>query len=168
MDTLTQNIEHVISEGGSDEAILNLIRSTPADITLIQKSFTVPISKVDEDKQQIFGWASVIVRDDGSIVVDHQDDAIDLETLEDAAYDFVANSRQPSEMHEKIGIGHLIESLVLTPDKREAFGLPREGKLGWWVGFQITDDLTWSKVKSGELAELSIRGESERVEYDEV
>lgn len=35
---------------------------------------------------------------------------------------------------------------------------------GWWIGFFVTDETVWEKVKSGEYAMFSIEGRAQRVE----
>jgi len=132
---------------------------------VIKGSFA--IKKSDDDKMQAFGWASVSVEEDGSQVDDYQDDMIDPEDLENAAYNFVMFFRDAGEMHVRNGVGTLIESMVFTPEKLQALGIP-EGSLptGWWVGFQITDPNVWAKVKSGQYPMFSIEGTAARVDDD--
>jgi len=124
------------------------------------------ISKTDEDQQLVFGWLSVAVDKAGTVVVDSQDDIIEEDVLEKAAYDFTLDSRKAGDMHERIeGIGRLVESMVFTVEKQKALGIP-EGSvpIGWWVGFKISDDQTWAKVKSGEYSAFSIGGKALREE----
>ena len=121
------------------------------------------IVKVDEDRRLVFGWASVAVRKDGSTVVDSQGDMIDPEELEAAAYGFVLKMGDANEMHEAQPVGRTIESLVITPEKLEKMGLPANSlPQGWWVGFYVTDDATWDRVKKGERPGFSIEGIAER------
>lgn len=70
-------------------------------------------------------------------------------------------------MHEKIGIGRLVESMVFTEEKIKALGIP-EGTLpiGWWVGFKIDDLSVWEKIESGEYRAFSIGGTAEREEVE--
>ena len=124
---------------------------------------TFPIVKIDDDKMQAFGWASVVTDDLGRIIIDHDDDVIPVPEIEKAAYAYVKTSRKASEMHVKMDVADLIESVVLTQEKRKAMDLP-SGRVGWWVGFQFTDKAVWAKVKSRELEELSIGGRARRVE----
>lgn len=131
------------------------------------------VSKVDwsaefeiaktHDEQLVFGWLSVSVNKAGELIEDSQGDIIEPHELEKAAYDFTLFSRQAGEMHERIGIGKLVESMVFTVEKQQALGIP-EGVLpvGWWVGFKIDDTDTWAKVKSGELSAFSIGGKGQR------
>ena len=138
------------------------------DITL-----TGDIAKVDKEHRQVFGWASVTERN-GEPVVDLQKDYIGTDDLEQAAYDYVLDSRVGGEMHQRVGksspkhVATLIESFVVTPEKVEKLGLP-PGSLpnGWWIGFQIpkdeTGDQIWGDVKKGKYAGFSIHGVGKRL-----
>ncbi len=121
------------------------------------------IFKSDDDRREVFGWASVAVRINGEIITDHQNDVLDIQDLESAAYDFTANSRSAGDMHQKHSVGTLIESVVFTKEKFNAMGIP-DGILpeGWWVGFHIFDDETWSKIKNGTYSMFSIEGTAVR------
>jgi len=119
------------------------------------------IEKVDADKHQVFGWASTTVDAEGKEVVDKQGDVIETAEIEQAAYDFVLHSGRASDQHKRQGVGDLIESLVVDAVKKEALGIVGKRE-GWWVGFRITDETVWSRVKSGDLSELSIGGEAVR------
>ena len=125
------------------------------------------ISKSDDEKRMAFGWASVAERVDGETVVDWQEDIIDINELEAAAYDFVQFYREGSDMHERGGlnIAVLIESMVFTTDKMRLIGIA-EGEIpcGWWVGFKVIDDVVWEKVKDGTYTMFSIEGEAVREE----
>jgi len=124
------------------------------------------IAKTDDDRQLVFGWLSVAVDKSGNVIIDSQDDIIEEEVLEKAAYDFTLNARIAGNMHKRIdGIGKLVESMVFTIEKQEALGIP-EGVLpvGWWCGFHISDDETWGQIKSGELNAFSIGGKAMREE----
>ena len=126
------------------------------------------IKKADEDKRLAFGWASVANFEDGSTLVDSADDVIDIDVLEKAAYKFVRLHRSGGEMHERVAVAELVESIVFTKEKAAALGIP-EGTLpeGWWVGFFVTDGDVWAKVKSGEYAMFSIEGVAQRVKIPE-
>ena len=126
------------------------------------------IRKLDDDKRLVFGWANVSVTVDGRQVVDYQHDMIDPDELEQAAYRFVELYRDGGEMHERTGVGVLVESVVLTEDKQEALGLiPGTVPVGWWVGFRVLDDEVWQKVKEGEYSMFSIGGQAVRVNAEE-
>jgi hypothetical protein len=126
----------------------------------------VEFAKVDSEKRQVFGWASITHRD-GKPVVDRQGDLIDLEEVEKSAYDYVVKSRVGGRQHRREGeapfrASDMIESFVLTPDKRESMGLPETAPQGWWVGFKVNDDDTWDAVKRGEVTGFSIHGRGKR------
>lgn len=123
-------------------------------------------SKVDSDKRQVFGWAS-IVEMNGRPVVDLQGDYISIDEVEKAAYSYVHKSRKGGDMHLRDGDqavhkSDMIESFVVTPEKKKALGLPDDTPTGWWVGYQVNDDALWAKVKSGERTGFSIHGRGRR------
>lgn len=126
---------------------------------------SVEISKVDDSQHLVFGWLSVANDESGNTIIDSHGDIITPDELEQAAYDFVLNSRQAGEMHDVIGVGQLVESMVFTEEKQEALGIP-PGILpvGWWVGFYIDDPDVWAKIQSGEYAAFSIGGLAVREE----
>ncbi len=125
-------------------------------------TFTAKIEKIDEDKRQVFGWFSVI-EENGTEVQDREGDIIQVEELEKAAYNFVVNARKAGEMHKVVEVGQLIESMVFSKDKQEALGIDL-GKVGWWGGFQITDNEVWSKIKDGTYSAFSIGGSGRRTD----
>lgn len=126
------------------------------------------ISKADMDKRQVFGWASV-VEINGQPVVDLQNDMATIDEIERAAYDYVLTSRKGGDMHRRDGDAvihksNIIESFVITPEKKAALGLPDDTPLGWWVGFKVEDDELWQLVKDGKRPQFSIHGSGKRVE----
>lgn len=129
-------------------------------------SFT--ILKADDDLHRVFGWANVAIRADGEQITDYQEDVVDPEDLENAAYNFVLFYRTGGELHENPDVATLIESCVFTKEKQAAMGLA-EGTLpeGWWIGFQVDDPDVWEKVKSGEYSMFSIEGTAIREEIEE-
>lgn len=123
------------------------------------------IMKSDDEKMLAFGWASVSVRVDGEVIEDWQGDIIEPGELEDAAYEYVRLYGEGGEMHERGGVAVLIESAVFTEEKMQAMGIPAGAlPVGWWIGFKVTDDKVWKKVKDGTYPMFSIEGEAERVE----
>lgn len=130
----------------------------PAD-----KNFS--IFKTDDDKRLVFGWASVAITVNGEQLEDRQQDIIDPEDLEEAAYEYVLNFRDTGEEHNPTmrKKGKLVESCVLTAEKQKAMGIP-EGSVpvGWWIGFKIEDDTAWERVKSGQYRMFSIEGKANR------
>ena len=127
------------------------------------------VSKSIEDKRQVFGWASVTELD-GEPVVDLQGDYVTIEEIEKAAYTYVTKSRKGGDMHRRhdndtpVHVADLIESVVITPEKKSALGLPDDSPTGWWVGMQVHDDATWDLIKDGKRPMFSIHGSGRRVE----
>jgi hypothetical protein len=131
----------------------------------------VEFSKVDDDKHQVFGWAS-IVEMNGKPVVDRQGDWISPEEIEKAAYTYVVKSRTGGHQHKRTETGEvfkasdMIESFVVTDEKVSQMGLPDDTPRGWWVGYHISDEDAWRKVKSREVTGFSIHGRGKRVEVN--
>lgn len=122
------------------------------------------VAKLDADQNLVFGWASISATADGTTLIDKQNDIIPPAELESAVYDYVLEFREADEMHTQVTKGHLIESLVTTPDKLMAMGLqPNTLPTGWWVGFKV-DPATFQAVKAGRYPMFSIEGTAERVE----
>lgn len=123
------------------------------------------IMKTEDDKRLVFGWASISITVDGVQLEDRQQDMIDPEDLEEAAYEYVLNFRDTGEEHISTmrKKGKLVESCVFTAEKQKAMGIP-EGTLpvGWWIGFKIEDDAAWEKVKNGTYRMFSIEGRANR------
>ena len=128
-----------------------------------EKGRLFSVAKADDERHMVFGWASVAELADGTTVEDYQRDILEIDELEDAVYNYVLFFRDGGEMHQRRGIGVLVESVVFTPDKLKAMGIP-EGMLpsGWWLGLKITDDAVWEKVKNGTYSMFSIEGEATR------
>lgn len=123
------------------------------------------IMKSDDDKMLAFGWANVSMRVDGELIEDWQGDIIEPEELEAAAYEYVRLYGDGGEMHERGGVAVLIESVVFTEEKMQVMGIPAGTlPIGWWIGFKVTDEDVWQKVKDGTYPMFSIEGEAERVD----
>ena len=132
----------------------------------VEITWSGEIAKADSDKQQLFGWASVI-EVNGEPIIDLQGDRISAEEMEKSAYEYVVKSRKGGDMHlrdewQPVHKSDMIESFMVTPEKRDAMGLPSSVPTGWWVGFQVNDPEVWSKVKSGERTGFSIHGRGRR------
>lgn len=122
------------------------------------------IAKVDEAQQNVFGWASIVTKADGEVVVDHQGDIIDPGDLETAAYQFMSESRASGLDHDgQPTDGEVIESMVMTAQKAAAMGIP-DGTVptGWWLGVHIPDAAAFAKAQAGERAFFSIEGSAVR------
>ena len=147
------------------DLIQKAAKNKPAD-NVIKGRFK--ITKSDDDKHLAFGWANVSVRADGEVIEDWQEDIVEPDELENAAYNYVLLYREGGEMHERGGAAVLVESVVFTEEKMQAMGIPA-GTLpvGWWIGFKVTDEYVWEKVKDGTYPMFSIEGEAERIEVED-
>lgn len=126
------------------------------------------IQKADDDKHLAFGWAYVAQDEEGQQTEDWSGDQLEPEELEQAAYQFVELYREGGEMHERGGCAVLVESMVFTIEKQRALGIP-DGTIpvGWWIGFKVTDEDVWEKVKDGTYPMFSIEGEAIREPVEE-
>ena len=127
----------------------------------------VRIVKTDAARHLAFGWAYVAEEADGTRVLDHSDEFVAKEDLEDAAYMFTLAFREGDERHTEEVKAHLVESFVVTDEKLEKMGLaPDALPRGWWTGFYVPDDEVFAKITSGEYAMFSIGGIAEREAVD--
>ena len=124
--------------------------------------FSAEISKLNEEKRIVYGWASVIEKD-GKAVEDLQGDTISADDLTKAAHDFIKTSRAVKAMHQGETVGEFVESMVFTPDLQSSLGIDLK-KVGWFVGFKVNDDEVWAGVKSGKYKMLSIGGRGKRID----
>ena len=144
----------------------------------ITKTNEFALTKVDKENSMVFGFFSVNKIGD-ELLEDRQQDLIETEELEKAAYDFVLNARIAGEGHIRKGVGNLIESFMITYDKMEAilktvedmgvagatFDLKMEG---WWGGFQVTDADVLEKIEKGDYPMFSVGGRAtERIELED-
>jgi hypothetical protein len=127
-------------------------------------AFDIPVAKLVADKNQVFGWASII-EEAGVPVVDTQNDVITEEDLENAFYGFAKDYGQGGEMHDRTDAGEMIECMVFTKEKQQALGI-NLGKIGAWVGFEF-EPAVFAKFKSGEYTGFSIGGTGRRIEIGE-
>jgi len=127
-------------------------------------------TKRDDDLRVVWGWASVI-EEGGQSVVDRQGDVWDESELLKSAHDFIDAARVGGLMHARdeagnpYQIGKVVESVVFTKAAQDALGIDL-GKIGWWIGVQITDEKVWKGVKDGTFQAFSIGGTGTRTEVD--
>jgi hypothetical protein len=133
------------------------------------------ISKIDDDKRLVYGWMYVTHDVNGEIVVDKSGDFVDvIDELDEAVVDFVLHSRTGGADHDRtlddspVQASRLVESIVFTPEKVEALGLP-VGSIpnGWWAGWKVDDDEVWKGVKTGKYKSFSVHGTGVREPYVE-
>lgn len=130
---------------------------------------TSKIVKADSAKQNVFGWAYVAKDAEGYTLVDGEGDFIEHEEdLEDVAYNYALNFRDASDTHIMKGVGTMIESIVFTPEKAKAMGIPPGSipELAWWVGFHVEDARVWKGIEDQEYTSFSIGGKGTRTQAD--
>lgn len=140
----------------------------------VEVEWTGTIAKLAPEKQMAFGWANVS-KINGQLVLDRQDDIVLPEDIEDAVYAYNMRSRVGGDMHRRtpdgqpVKIGELVESMMFTPEKKAALGLPDDFPEGWWVGFHYPDPQVWADVKVNKRG-FSIHGRGLRksVDYDQL
>lgn len=124
------------------------------------------ISKADAEQQIVYGWAYITHDRNGEVVIDKSGDFVDdVEEIQKAAVDFMLHHRASDLDHTNIKGGEVIESMVFTPDKKKAMGIP-PGVLpdGWWIGVKCSDE-QWKGYKEGRTA-FSIHGAGTRKAAD--
>ncbi len=126
----------------------------------------IPISKMDDEQQIVFGWGSV-TKVNQTPYVDSQDDIIEDTELEKGVYDFM-QAPMHDEMHERlVPTSKIVESFVVTDEKLQKM-FPGEtvpqGKRGWWIGVKIFDPGVYAKHKDGTYTGFSITGTAQRKE----
>lgn len=142
---------------------LTPISSQPDELRI---SATHRVVKADDERQILFGWASVAVGKDGTEIVDAHNDVIAIEDLEMAAYNFALEAMVSGEDHAGEVDAQVIESLVVTEDKLTALGLAKGTlPLGWWIGVHVPNRESYERAKS-EKQMFSIEGTATREPID--
>lgn len=132
---------------------------------------TFEITKAEEDKRLVFGWANVATRANGEVIQDWQNDIVEPEDLEEAVYEYVLNFRDGGEEHvpDLRKKARMVESVVFTEEKLKAMGIPvGTVPLGWWIGFYVDDDEAWKKIKDGTYKMFSVEGQGQRVPTEDL
>lgn len=147
-----------------NDYIIPRARDEPA--TVIKGLFEP--KEADDDKRLVFGWASVAIRSNGEQIEDWDEDVIDPEDLEEAVYHYVEFYGEGGEMHERGGTARIVESMMFTKEKLKLLGLAEDALPdGWWIGFHVTDEDVWEKVKDGTYPMFSIEGTAIREDIDD-
>lgn len=143
----------------------NELRKADTRKAVADKQELFTIVKQDEEEQLIFGWASVSIDRDGEEIIDHQQDIVEPEELEQAAYAYVLAYRDGGELHNPSlrKKARMVESVVFTVEKMAAMGIPvGTVPVGWWIGFKVEDHEAWERIKDGTYKMFSIEGEAIR------
>jgi len=122
------------------------------DIGVVEKQLVV--FKQDEEKREVTG---IVLQPD---VVDAQGDIISAEEIEQAAHDWLMNSRVIGDSHRKEAQAQVVESWI-APSSLEIDGqdIP---KGAWLMTVKVLDDRMWEAVKSGDYGGFSIGGSANR------
>lgn len=130
----------------------------------MQIEIRAEVKKVNTDQRLVTGWASVVTDAQGNALVDHQGDVIPIAELEKAVHAMFLDGgvEKGGDMHQRMGTADIVESFVVTKEKREALGFG-PGPEGWVITMKVNDDKQWEDIKSGKKLEFSIAGEAERV-----
>jgi len=123
---------------------------------------SVHVLKLDEDQHVVYGWASLIC-ENGTPIVDLQNDVIEPAELLKAATEFMLDARTAKAMHTGGQIGEVVHSFPMVADITKSFGFDTGGREGWIVGVKVHDPEVWKRVKSGEFKAFSIGAFAERV-----
>ncbi len=117
----------------------------------VEKSYIIPIKKVNEEKHLIYG---IVLEPDTE---DAQGDAETIDEIEKAAHKFLKDSRIIFKEHEaRQESCYVVESYIAPVDFEGV-------KKGSWVMVTYCgDDDVWKQVKEGELTGYSIRGYANR------
>lgn len=149
-------------EPGSEEEGEEDVGKSEED-TEVELTGTGVVSKADEERRIVYGWAYVTHDRAGNVVVDKSGDFVDtIEEIDKAAVQFMLDSRNTDAHHTNVKSGTVVESMVFTPEKVEKMGLP-PGVLpsGWWIGTKV-DEPTWQAYKQGHLTAFSVHGRGVR------
>jgi hypothetical protein len=135
---------------------------------------TGKVLKIDESLRTVYGWASVITKNDEPLV-DRQGDIINEPTLQKAAHGFILDDRAGKVMHRGKRVADVVESCVLTKELQKVLGnvvcKDAEGNAitGWFIGMKVRpdDDGLWAKVVAGDFPTFSIGGQGQRVPLED-
>jgi hypothetical protein len=112
----------------------------------------------------VLGWAYKSLHADGTPVVDHSGEHIPESELRYVAKQLMAmGDAGNGVMHETHGGVESLGSIHLTNDEQQALGWAPQGS-GVLVKLNVTDANIAKRVRSGELAALSIEGKAIREE----
>jgi Putative phage serine protease XkdF len=125
-------------------------------------SVSIPVTK-DAAKRQITGFCSISTDAAGNLIKDLQGDQIPVGELEKAAHKLMLDGGRGKggDSHERVGTGDIVESMVVTAEKRAALGFGA-GPAGWVITQKIHDDALWAEIDRGDKLELSIHGTAKR------
>ena len=154
LQTAYDALQAVLAAADGEETHVDMAKSV---------GFEVSITKTDPELQQCFGYAYVAKNADGSAVVDHSGDVVDVASLKKAIYEGFGKV-QSREMHQTDAQATLIASAWIDHETLAKMGgSPGNAPDGaWWVGVQVNDAALWKRIKDGEVSAFSIGGSGTR------
>lgn len=108
--------------------------------------FYIPITRVDEEKRMVYGYAT-------TEAVDSYGTVIDLDSVKRCLPDYL-QWRNIREMHQPSAVGRADD---ITLDEN-----------GLYIGAKIIDDQAWKKVKEGVYKGFSVGGKKDYQEDDRI
>ena len=134
----------------------------------IEKIANFDIIKKNDEEQKVWGIFSMSTKN-GETLVDSHGHFMDTNVLQKSAHDFVLFHRTAGEQHSELGVGKLIESIVLTEEIAKSMeNVLKEAGVEnpviqpnaefWFGAFHITKASTWELVKEGKFGGFSIGG----------
>lgn len=138
----------LVNKGANGKEII--FKSAKKSTPNLTKQFK--IIKTDDEKRLVYG---TVYEPD---TVDSQGDTASAEVIEKAAHNFLflLKNKNVDSQHDFVADdGAVVESFIL----RAADPMFPDTKIGSWVvAIKVANDETWSLVKSGEIAGLSLAG----------
>lgn len=130
-------VNQQLKRGKSRDSANRICGSLQAKEEKMQFKRFVPITKTDEDKKMIFGWAS-------TNDLDNQGEVVSVEAMKKALPDYM---KFPTirEMHQPKAAGVTKQTTI-------------DSAKGLFIGAKIVDKEAWEKVKEGVYKGLSIGG----------
>lgn len=119
---------------------------------------SLPVVKRNLPEGLVTGWVAIVSDDQGHPIVDQQNEVIPIEVIEKAAQSAFPYAKSGAgDMHERRGLADIVESFVVSAEKREALGFGK-GPEGWVVTLKIHDPKLRKEIGDGEKQELSMFG----------
>lgn len=153
------------------EAVIAVTKSlgVPEGSEVIGKS--IPFTKIDEVKKQVFAYALV------PETFDHQDHIVSEEEIEKACHSLMRNFAARMAKGSGSSVNHIVFDPALYPIESaidvdgslgKALGFAKPIAKAWLIGLQANDE-TWDKIQKGEITGVSIGGTTllKEVELDE-
>lgn len=147
-------------EKGLFERAISAILQTVMPTTEVQTRIT----KVDEERRIVYGWASVST-EKGRPVIDKQGDYIPPDEMEKMATKYMLSEREGKVMHSGDRTSITVHSMPMTKEIAKSFGIKTDRE-GWMIAQKFYSDEAWEGFKSGKYKAFSIGGHGMREDYE--